>query len=115
MTSKNDNIIPLPSRPLLAQPAVDRLGEPLQSLRDLTLRRIAELLGELFAKVDDALFDRAESAQNTTLQSESFEGMREVRRKRQRAERLVLDRVGQLYIDFAMGKLQAPRPEPAAN
>ncbi len=115
MTSKNDNIIPLPSRPQAPQPALERLGEPLQSMRDLTLRRISELLGGLFDKVDDALFDRAESAQNTTLQSESFEGMREVRRKRQRAERLMLDRVGQLYVEFAMGKLQAPRPEPASN
>ena len=112
---KNDKIIPLPSRPQAPQPALERLGEPLQSMRDLTLRRISELLGGLFDKVDDALFDRAESAQNTTMQSESFEGMRELRRKRQRVERLSLDRISQVFIDFAIGKLHAPRIEPAPN
>jgi len=116
--SKNDGnkIISLPNRQQLApQPAVDRLGEPLHSMRELVLSRVSELLGGLFDKVDDALFDRAESAQNTTLQSESFEGMREVRRKRQRAERLTLDRISKVFVDFTLGKLLAPRAEPAAN
>ncbi|MEP6939819.1 MAG: DUF1631 domain-containing protein [Rudaea sp.] len=115
MTSKNDGnkVISLPNRQPAVQPKVDRLGEPLHSLRDLFQRRMGELVNGLFDKVDDALFDRAESAQTNTLQTQCFEGMREVRRKRQRAERLTLDRIGQVFIDFAMGKLQAPVVESA--
>ena len=110
MTSKNDGnkVISLPNRQTVVQPTVDRLGEPLHSLRELFQRRIGELINGLFDKVDDALFDRAESAQTNTLQTQCFEGMREVRRKRQRSERIALDRIAQVFIDFSVGRLQAP-------
>src|SRR5258708_39237974 len=109
----NSNIVTLHSRQPAVMPTSDRLGEPLHSIRDITVRHLNTLIGALFDGVDDALFDRAEHTQAGAQQTEFFDGMRETRKKRQRAERLTLDRVGQLFIDFGLGRIQPPQAAPS--
>jgi hypothetical protein len=111
----NSNIVSFNSRqPAAATPPVsDRLGEPLQTIREIVLKRFAQLCGTMFDSVDDALFDRAEHTQAGAQQTEFFDGMRETRKKRQRAERLTLDRIGQLFVDFGLGRIQAPAAAPS--
>ena len=111
----NSNIVSFNSRqPTSATPPVsDRLGEPLQTIREVILKRFSQLSGTMFDSVDDALFDRAEHTQAGAQQTEFFDGMRETRKKRQRAERLTLDRLGQLFVDFGLGRIQAPLAAPS--
>ncbi|TLY52869.1 MAG: DUF1631 domain-containing protein, partial [Gammaproteobacteria bacterium] len=111
----NSNIVSFNSRqPAAATPAVsDRLGEPLQTIREVLLKRFSQLCGTMFDSVDDALFDRAEHTQAGAQQTEFFDGMRETRKKRQRAERLTLDRISQLFVDFGLGRIQAPLAAPS--
>jgi len=111
----NSNIVSFNSRqPATATPPVsDRLGEPLQTIREIILKRFSQLSGAMFDSVDDALFDRAEHTQAGAQQTEFFDGMRETRKKRQRAERLTLDRIGQLFVDFGLGRIQPPAAAPS--
>ena len=80
----NPNVIDLSQR----QPAPDRLGELIKLVRGISLKRINALVGTLFENVDDALFDLAERAGSNAVQTEFFDGMREIRRKRHLVERL---------------------------
>ncbi len=111
----NSNIVSFNSRlPASTTPPVsDRLGEPLHTIREILLKRFSQLCDAMFNGVDDALFDRAENTQAGAQQTEFFDGMRETRKKRQRAERLTLDRIGQLFIDFGLGRIQAPQAAPS--
>lgn len=113
----NSNIVSFNSRqPATATPAVsDRLGEPLQTIREIILKRFSQLSGAMFDSVDDALFDRAEHTQAGAQQTEFFDGMRETRKKRQRAERLIHDRIGQLFVDFGLGRIQPPAAAPSRD
>lgn len=91
----------------------ERMGDLLKQVRTTTLRRVGELLGSMFDNVDDALFDLAERAGSNAVQTEYFDGMREVRRKRQRVERLFLEQLTRGFAEFAEGTLKAARPETA--
>jgi Protein of unknown function (DUF1631) len=119
MSSKNDssNIVILPTRHPVVTPVVERLSEPLKSLRDLALKRLGELVNTLFENIDDALFDLAERAQSNTVQNAYFDGMREVRKKRERVQIAVLDKISQTIAAFASGAMpSAPKVEkPAGN
>lgn len=64
------------------------------SIRALSQQRLATLVDDLYGAVDDALFDLAERAGSSLQQSRFFEGMREIRRQRQRAQTVWLDLVG---------------------
>jgi hypothetical protein len=64
------------------------------SVRALSQQRLGTLVDGLYGAVDDALFDLAERAGNSLQQSRFFEGMREIRRQRQRAQTVWLDLVG---------------------
>src|SRR5690242_3723369 len=93
--------------------ATDRLGDLLKLVRGVSLKRINALVGTLFENVDDALFDLAERAGSNAVQTEYFDGMREVRKKRQLVERLFQDHASKAFTDFADGKLKAVKPEVA--
>ena len=87
-------------------------------VRSVALKRINGLVGTLFENVDDALFDLAERAGSNAIQTEYFDGMREVRKKRQLVERLFQEQATKAFSDFATGKLKAVKPEagaPSAN
>ena len=58
-------------------------------MRGISQKRINGLVSTLFENVDDALFDLAERAGSNAVQTEYFDGMREVRKKRQLVERAV--------------------------
>src|SRR3954470_2710227 len=89
----------------------DRLGDILKLVRGISQKRINGLVSTLFENVDDALFDLAERAGSNALQTEFFDGMREVRKKRQLVERLFQDQAAKNFTEFAEGKLKAVKPE----
>jgi hypothetical protein len=91
----------------------DRLGDLLKLVRGIAQKRINGLVSTLFENVDDALFDLAERAGSNALQTEYFDGMREVRKKRQLVERLFQEQASKNFADFAEGKLKAVKPEAA--
>jgi len=91
----------------------DRLGDLLKLVRGISQKRINGLVSTLFENVDDALFDLAERAGSNAIQTEYFDGMREVRKKRQLVERLFQEQASKNFSDFAEGKLKPVRPEVA--
>ncbi|HST27675.1 MAG TPA: DUF1631 domain-containing protein [Rudaea sp.] len=90
----------------------DRLGDLLRAVRGTALKRLQGLVATLFENIDDALFDLAEKAENNAIQTQYFDGMREVRKKRQLVERVYQEQLARIFNDFANGKLQANRPDP---
>lgn len=99
----NPNVVDLQHR----QAAPDRLGDLLKLVRGISLKRINALVGSLFENVDDALFDLAERAGSNAVQTEFFDGMREIRRKRHLVERLFHEQASSAFNDFAEGKTRA--------
>ncbi|WP_300614901.1 DUF1631 domain-containing protein [Dokdonella sp.] len=115
MTSVNEsqNVVDLQQRQVAAATSSDRLGDLLKLVRGISLKRINALVNTLFENVDDALFDLAERAGSNAVQTEYFDGMREVRKKRQLVERLFQEQATKAFTDFAEGKLRTARPEVA--
>ena len=112
MTAANDtpNVVDLQQRQTLTADA-DRLGDLLKLVRGISLKRINALVGTLFESVDDALFDLAERAGSNAIQTEYFDGMREVRKKRQLVERLFQEQATKAFGEFADGKLKPSKPD----
>lgn len=101
---RNPNVVHLS-----AHGAADpRGGELLDGIRKIAVEHFGTLAGKLFENVDDALFDLAEKAESNAVQTRYFDGMREVRRKRQLIERLFVDNMRAGLKAFAAGKLAAP-------
>lgn len=73
-----------------------------------TLSRLEPALARLFENVDDALFDLAEKADSNALQTNYFDGMRHVRKKRQDCERIFRESMHNRFSRFAHGRLQPP-------
>lgn len=96
------NVVDLQQRQTLASGS-DRLGDLLKLVRGISLKRINSLVGTLFENVDDALFDLAERAGSNAIQIEYFDGMREVRKKRQLVERLFQEQATKAFSEFADG------------
>src|SRR5215475_6121238 len=117
MTTPNDNnkIVDLQQRQAIHSAGHDRLGDLLKSVRGTALKRVQGLVSTLFENIDDALFDLAEKAENNAIQTQYFDGMREVRKKRQLVERLFQEQLSKVFNDFAAGKLQAVKTEAAAH
>lgn len=93
----------------------ERLGELLKLVRGIALKRVNGLVSTLFENVDDALFHLAERAESNAMQVQFFDGMREVRKKRQLVERLFQEQLSQIFNDFAAGRLKPVRSEVAAS
>jgi hypothetical protein len=85
----------------------ERVGELLVAARGIAHRHLQALTGTLFDNVDDALFDLAEKAESNAAQTQFFDGMREVRKKRTLTERLFLDEVAHGVAELATGKLRS--------
>jgi hypothetical protein len=84
------------------------------SVRTTAQKRLSSLVVSLFDNVDDALFDMAERASSNSNQALYFEGMREIRKKRQRAETLWHEFITRLFGDFEDGNL-APSSDEIKN
>lgn len=115
MVSPDDSkkIIDLQQRQAVHSAAGDRLGELLKRVRGIALKRIAGLVGVLFENIDDALFDLAEKAENNAAQTQFFDGMREVRKKRHLVERRFQEQVTRTFNEFASGRARVARAETA--
>jgi hypothetical protein len=108
-------IVELPYAGARASPARIVAG-----LRGVAGKRLGGLMSALFDSVDDALFDMAERAGTNQNQSRYFEGMREIRRKRQQAEQSFAEAIARRMVDFEAGKLlpsteASSAPAPAAT
>lgn len=79
------------------------------SVRSLAQQRLGTLVDGLYGAVDDALFDLAERAGNSLQQSRFFEGMREIRRQRQRAQMVWLDLVAKNLARLERNEKPKPR------
>ncbi len=113
MSNPNDSnkIVDLQQRQANQSGAGDRMGELLKSVRGTALKRIQGLVATLFENIDDALFDLAEKAENNAVQTQYFDCMREVRKKRQLVERMFQEQLSKIFNDFAAGKLQPVKAE----
>jgi len=107
----NHKIVDLQQRQANQSGGGDRLGELLKSVRGTAQKRVQGLVQTLFENIDDALFDLAEKAENNALQTQYFDGMREVRKKRQLVERMFQEQLSKTFNDFGAGKLQPARAE----
>src|SRR6201994_310878 len=107
--SDNNKIVDLQQRQASALASQDRVGDLFKVVRGTALKRVQGLVATLFENIDDALFDLAEKAENNAIQTQYFDGMREVRKKRQLVERLFQDQLSKIFNEFAAGKLQAAR------
>jgi hypothetical protein len=116
-TNDTSKIVDLQQRQANQAASGDRVGELLKLVRTTALKRVNGLVSNLFENIDDALFDLAEKAENNAVQTGYFNGMREVRKKRQLVERMCQEHLGKIFRDFAAGKLEPMKPEsgPAAG
>jgi hypothetical protein len=117
MNGNNDTskVVDLQQRQANQAASTDRVGELLKLVRTTALKRVNGLVSNLFENIDDALFDLAEKAENNTVQTGYFNGMREVRRKRQLVERMCQEHLAKIFRDFAAGKLEPMKPEAAVQ
>jgi Protein of unknown function (DUF1631) len=117
MSSNTDTskIVDLQQRQASQAASTDRVGELLKLVRTTALKRVNGLVSNLFENIDDALFDLAEKAENNAVQTGYFNGMREVRKKRQLVERMCQEHLGKIFRDFAAGKLEPMKPEAAVQ
>lgn len=99
-----------PPSPIASRMIQPRFGELVQGCRQLAMNHIAELLGHVFAQVDDTLFECAEKAENNQVQALFFDSMREIRRERPNLERFYHQRIAQGLNDFLEGKLPLTEP-----
>jgi hypothetical protein len=106
-----DKVVDLKARQASLSATGDRLGELLKLVRGIALKRANGLVSTLFENVDDALFHLAERAESNAVQVQFFDGMREVRKKRQLVERLFQEQLARIFGEFADGKLRPVRPE----
>lgn len=72
--------------PQQSQIALARLPAAMHNLRDKARQHLQNLLRELFDKVDDAMFELADKADNNQDQNIYFDSMREVRIRRRAME-----------------------------
>jgi hypothetical protein len=90
-------------------------GKLLAIVRGAMSKRIGALVNSLYEGVDDALFDLAERAANNANQARYFDGMREIRKKRQSAETRFLELANRNCSEFEAGKLAPTKAEYASG
>lgn len=112
--SDGNKVVDLQQRQAAQSQQMDRVGELIKQCRSIAQKRLALLVGSLFDSVDDALFDLAEKAENNTVQTRFFDGMREVRKKRQLVERLFQENLTRDFSQFGQGQSR-PAEETSAG
>ncbi|HEV7776118.1 MAG TPA: DUF1631 domain-containing protein [Luteibacter sp.] len=106
--SESSNVVDLSQR---LDPRSERVGELLVAVRGIATKRLHALANHMFENVDDALFDLAEKAENNAAQTQYFDGMREVRKKRALVERAFLGQVAKDLADFSAGRARGAEAE----
>lgn len=101
-----EKIVPLAQRQ--AQKTGPEVGELLKKCLKTAYRRLESRIAALFENLDDALFDMAEKADSNALQTKYFDGMREVRKSRQRCERLFKEAISDAFKKYSRNELKAP-------
>ncbi len=91
------------------QSSQPHLGELLGKVQTIASRHLHALTASLFDNLDDALFDLAEKASNNAVQVAYFDGMRELRKKRNIIERLFNQDIADRLMDLAAGKVRDRR------
>lgn len=96
------NVVDLQQRQAqqLAVQSTDKNLDTLKSIRTAAVKRHAGLISSMFDGVDDALFDMAEKAENNSVQTKFFDGMREVRKKRPEMERAASENLTRTFQEF---------------
>ncbi|HSX61090.1 MAG TPA: DUF1631 domain-containing protein [Tahibacter sp.] len=89
----------------------EKPAEALAQVRVHALKRLTALATTLFENADDALFDLASKADNNTVQAQYFDGMREVRKKRQQIESRFQEQLSRQFVDFMAGRGIAAKTE----
>lgn len=89
----------------------EKPAEAFAQVRVHALKRLTALATTLFENADDALFDLASKADNNTVQAQYFDGMREVRKKRQHIEAKFQEQLSRQFVDFLAGRGIAAKPE----
>ncbi|MDR6934928.1 DUF1631 domain-containing protein [Luteibacter sp. 3190] len=110
--SEPSNVVDLSQR---LDPRSERVGALLVTVRGLATKRLHALASNMFENIDDALFDLAEKAENNAAQTQFFDGMREVRKKRAIVERTFLGQVARDLADFSAGRTRAPDADASAR
>lgn len=106
------NVVDLSHR---MDPRIESVGALLVTVRGLATKRLHALATNMFENIDDALFDLAEKAENNAAQTQFFDGMREVRKKRAIVERSFLGQVARDLADFSAGRTRAPETDAHAR
>lgn len=88
-----------------------RFSKAQQASRQLLFNHLARQLDNVFAHVDDALFECAGKAQNNSEQALYFDSMRDIRKQRGQLERYFYQWLGEKFKAFADG---SEDNEPAA-
>jgi len=113
MNSNQDagNVVDLQQRQAqqLAVQSTDKNLDTLKLIRTAAIKRHAGLISSMFDGVDDALFDMAEKAENNSVQTKFFDGMREVRKKRPEMERAASENLTRTFQDFLNNARRADR------
>lgn len=115
--SANDNnpkVVDLNQRSTAASLG-EKPAEALAQVRVHALKRLTALATTLFENADDALFDLASKADNNAVQAQYFDGMREVRKKRQQIEGRFQEQLARQFVDFAAGRGIVAKPENASG
>ncbi|MDQ0010221.1 hypothetical protein J2T07_002411 [Luteibacter jiangsuensis] len=110
--SEPSNVVDLSQR---LDPRSESVGALLVTVRGLATKRLHALASNMFENIDDALFDLAEKAENNAAQTQFFDGMREVRKKRAIVERTFLGQVARDLADFSAGRTRAPDADGAGR
>jgi len=107
-TYEPNKVIDLQQRQALQAGAPnERFAEIVKSLRTSALKRVGAMISGMFDGVDDALFDMAEKAENNSIQTRFFDGMREVRKKRPAMERAAQDGLSKSFAEFVQPNRRA--------
>jgi hypothetical protein len=86
MSNRPDNIISLPGAQSRRKLQDERLREIVTSCESVLEAYFHETLADLFENIDDALYDFADRSEDSAVQAEFFDSMRDVRRERKRME-----------------------------
>lgn len=78
-------------------------------LRGLAQKRLGALADALFSNVDDALFDLSERTGHGAHQAHFFDGMREIRKKRQRGQAVWLDLLTRNFVALERNETRASK------